>query len=538
MGSLVNVKYSSILPDGKTGNYTAKEKIQFTIPPRYAHIDGRQSYLRVEVDATCSQAGADANLNFPCVFPRHVGGSVLFSRVGFNDIPRGLSIENVEGYNTYVGIMKSYSNDTDMYGPQDMTERCGSHTNKPCNRTSQNPALYYFNDMPEIDSGESLIGGNTAITGTCVLPIYLGMWSRMEEDAHEVLPNLEIGGTQLELYTEMNDVVLSSISHGFHVLQNGAIVENNLELTDNVHCTSTNTSEVVIVRSNVCNLSISGTTVRECGYRVGMRVDASQDAAHTVPLTGDAVVTITKIQEVGNFLHITLSEAATNTGDCFLRCIPFTFSYNIRSIELRVLETQASDPQMLRQKLMKGINYKTTSLEKISQASGLLNAVIDLPAVNERALSVYVAPCVQSSLNVSGPSNSRLNPQIPVTQKPSYIWSIKNILIPNREIQVSKNVNEASDTTLYYKQIEMAMRPQFTTRSLNDCAEDPVGQEMDQPFFYPLLLAPKGSSYRLIDSEPQLRIVSEVAPDAQLYYAFTNHVRTLKAEDNQNVVML
>ena len=45
MTTLNNVRYSSILPAGKTGDYTEEQKVQFAIPPEMVYIVGKQSYL-------------------------------------------------------------------------------------------------------------------------------------------------------------------------------------------------------------------------------------------------------------------------------------------------------------------------------------------------------------------------------------------------------------------------------------------------------------------------------------------------------------
>jgi len=71
---------------------------------------------------------------------------------------------------------------------------------------------------------------------------------------------------------------------------------------------------------------------------------------------------------------------------------------------------------------------------------------------------------------------------------------------------------------------------------------DPVAAPLSLPFFYPISLCPVGNSYRLIDSEPQLRLTNSNAGVDQnpstLFYVFVNHTRTLMATDDAIEVML
>jgi hypothetical protein len=541
MAALANVKYTSVIPDGKTGNYTAGQRVTFQLPPRYAYIDGKQSYLRVEIDNTSvrSDTGAAPACPYPVVFPRHVGANALFERVQFRDQVKGLVLEDIEAYNSYVGICKSYGYDTNQYDAQDLVERVGAHTNADRNRTSENPAMYYFQTQPEVVANgpaDTLAGGNVAITAAACCPVYLGMWSNLgggTDPEHQVLANMDMGGSQLDLYLERATPALSLISHGFKYLDSqGFVVENPKGLTDKITCDAilAGTDDYVAISTTEANLTYM--TLDGCAFRIGMPVQVYKEDGTLMKTT-----TITSVDVSGTQIQVSLADEIGDTDAVpTIRIVPPTLSYNIRSIELRILETTPTDPGSVRQALLKGVNYKTTMLTKISQPSGLLNQVIDVPAVTERALSVWALPCDQDDLNITETS-SRLDPQI--AQQNSYIWAIKNVLIPNRAVSVSKTVNSATDNTLHLKNLEMAMRPVCQTQAVME-GDNPDATELDLPFFYPLLLAPQGSSYSLLGNEIQLRIenTSAASVPAYLYHVFVNHTRTIRVSDAENEISL
>jgi hypothetical protein len=87
----------------------------------------------------------------------------------------------------------------------------------------------------------------------------------------------------------------------------------------------------------------------------------------------------------------------------------------------------------------------------------------------------------------------------------------------------------------------MAFRPVCEARCLNDTING-SNAPLANPVVIPLLLAPVGSSYKLLDSEPQLRYTSSntVNTKAKLFHIYVNHVRTLKANaetGNVEVIM-
>lgn len=547
MAQLANVKYTSILPDGKTGNYTEGQRVTFQLPPRYAYIDGKQSYIKVQVDNTSvrSDTGVAPACPYPVVFPRHIGANVLFERAQFRDQTKGLVLEDIEAYNTYVGACKSYGYEKNEYPAQDLVERVGGHTNLPITRTADKPSLYYMQTQPTNTSNAGgvgfLTGGDTALTGEACVPLYLGLWSNLgggSDPEHSVLPNLDIGGTQLDLYLEKAAPSLSLISHGFKTEAPGGFAQAHfINLIDKVACDAivAPTDQHLDIESAIADLTVC--SLDSCAFRVGMPVIVEkQDGTQLV------VSTITSVGVAGtgsNQIRVSIADALGDTDSKpTIRIVPPTLSYNIRSIELRILETQPSNPAVIRNSLMQGINFKTTMLTKISQPAGLLNQVVDVPAVTERAMSIWAFPCRQDTLDGTiRESGSRIYPQI--NQRTSFVWAIRNVLIPNREIVVDQIVNSAADNTLYYKNVEMAMRPVSEVQAFMD-SDSPDQGELTFPFFYPLLLAPLGSSYSLLGNEVQLRIknTNSGTVPAYLYHVFVNHTRTLQIGTGDNTLML
>jgi hypothetical protein len=72
--------------------------------------------------------------------------------------------------------------------------------------------------------------------------------------------------------------------------------------------------------------------------------------------------------------------------------------------------------------------------------------------------------------------------------------------------------------------------------------ESTVSHDLSNPFFVPILLAPQGSSFSLIDTDPLLRIENTTGTLAnilqKLYHVYINHTRTLMANDSGVVVSI
>ena len=82
----------------------------------------------------------------------------------------------------------------------------------------------------------------------------------------------------------------------------------------------------------------------------------------------------------------------------------------------------------------------------------------------------------------------------------------------------------------------MALRHLIDVKSLSD---NPACNKMNDvdielPFFYPIALAPKGKSFNIIDSAPQLRINNDGTGGditAKLYHIFAVHTRIMRSSD-------
>ena len=81
-----------------------------------------------------------------------------------------------------------------------------------------------------------------------------------------------------------------------------------------------------------------------------------------------------------------------------------------------------------------------------------------------------------------------------------------------------------------------SFRPKKEARALN--AEKKIADdELSNPFFVPILLSPVGSSYDLVDTDPQLRIENSAVSSpadilAKLMFVYINHTRRLVANDS------
>ena len=157
-----------------------------------------------------------------------------------------------------------------------------------------------------------------------------------------------------------------------------------------------------------------------------------------------------------------------------------------------------------------------------------------------RALSIFTAPCIQDDLETftaGGNTNSLVYPQLENNLTFDYQYQVRQFLIPNRKVSIANIANDTNDNAILYQQQQMAFRPVKEARCLNDTLNG-NNLPLSNPVCIPLMLAPVGSSYRLLDSEPQLRYTSSDAGNtkAKLFHIYVNHIRTLKANASTGAV--
>lgn len=545
------VKYSTIKPMGKTANYKPSDKITFDISDRYSYFSGKNSYLYVEVENNSTFTGADATVPRPQVmFPPHIGAHALFSRVQFQEKMTAKELEDIDAYNLYVGLMKSHGYDFEEYDAMARVEGVSAHTPMPDHRCAGDVNNQYFATPPVATSTnpQQIKGGTQPITSSFCLPIHLGMWSGFGDD-NQVLPNGPLGGTQLHLYLEKAEVCLQNMSSKFNVPSSNQYQYKNI--TDSYELTNTVTidaqAKTTVLELDLKALANAGdeSMVKDLAFRAGHNIIVSYTeiaAGGNEPKTEP--VTINKVLyapdgTVSLEVNKALPDVGTSNGEAKEDTYSFTYAditkdYTISKIELRVLETMPSNPKALAGVLAKGINYKTVVLNKLSTPEKLQNVILNLPASNTKALSFFCCPNVQDGLNLKDEANSYLYPQQENGINYSYVWQIGNNLIPNRPVVISKTVNAASDNVVHYSQVQMATRPMYDCHAVNDGAKPNV-LELGNPLFIPLLLAPMGNSFNLLNQEGQLRIEhigTTSSIKSKLWHLFCNHTRMVRLLDN------
>ena len=151
-------------------------------------------------------------------------------------------------------------------------------------------------------------------------------------------------------------------------------------------------------------------------------------------------------------------------------------------------------------------------------------------------------PCQQANLNSVDQANVYCFPRPDSILNNndndySYQWQVRQVLIPNLEVKTNKAVDDKNDNCIFFNQQLMALRPMMDVRALSDHAEMATNnnQDLQLPYFFPLLLAPLGTSFDLIDAAPQLRVTNETNTTgditAKLNFVFVNHTRLLKITD-------
>lgn len=559
MTTLSNVRYSSILPMGKTGDYTEDQKIQFEMPPEIGYIDGKQSYLYMEVENTSTIANSDTgaaqnSAHIPVMLQPHLGASALVRRMQLTS-KNGVELEDIDGYNTYVGMLNSYTHDRDEYQAMGLVEGVVGHSAKKDNRSVLNPAVHYFSPQPDIEkTDDEAIGGNVSITASFCMPIHLGLFSGLgDNDEKQAYPNLPIGGSILNVYLEQAKVAMCEMASAFYRESSDGDTEFNFkDASERVEVDDYSAGDTnVKIKLTEHDFDSSSPQFGQLEDQFGAAISVFKQGSIIELFTSapafseEAIVKDVKLNQSTGQLELELTAPLGNTvAGGSIRVGAITPKFNISKIELRVLETVPSNPQALRAAVNQGINYKSVLLNKLSQASALKNSILNIPASMTRALSIFTAPCIQDDLETftaGGNTNSLVYPQLESGLTYDYQYQVRNFLIPNRKVSIANIANNANDNAILYQQLQMAFRPVCEARCLNDTING-SNAPLANPVVIPLLLAPVGSSYKLLDSEPQLRYTSSSSGStkAKLFHIYVNHVRTLKANaetGNVEVIM-
>tara|TARA_R100001086_G_scaffold156765_1_gene83882 strand:- start:182 stop:1840 length:1659 start_codon:yes stop_codon:yes gene_type:complete len=536
------IKYKTILPEGKTSGYKENEKVEFVIPPDVGYFDGKQSYLNIVVRNTTTSNTA----SYPCAFPAHVGAHALINRLQLQDA-KGFELENIEQYNLYTGILNAYGNNTDTYETISKVEGVAAHNPQALHMGADDPKVNYFNPPNTGNVTANVVTSVGSVANTFCLPINLGLFSAFANE-HMAYPNLDIGGSRLTIYLEEAKNALQSLASNF--IEEATLQDGQTKI-QNVHKFISESVDGNIVGGRVTmeagaqrvipDDSNAGFNMARIGYRVGMEIQDNAGIKGTIEsmtIDGDGDLVI---QTSG--LH--------GSVDTSVLAVPPTFSYEIDKIELKLLET-IPDPatvKQIRRVMTQGINYQTTQLTKISTPAQLVNAVVDIPSALTRGLSIMVSPVQTDKIGKDNAENSLLYPQ-PDNYYPgnnneyTYQWQVKNILIPNRELRITGSAEDTvqNDNPTFFNQQVMALRPMREVRALGDSSLKENDVELSQPFFIPILLTPVGSSFDLVDTDPQLRIKNSSKTPAnilaKLHHVYINHTRKLVANDGGVMVEL
>lgn len=534
------VNYVTILPEGKTSGYKENQQIDFKIDPiQFPYVDGKQSYLLLNVTPTGTFSNVSATADVPLMFPPNMGANSLVNRLTLrvND-GTGKIIEDREAYNLYNGIQNSYAHDSDVFPALAKVEAVSGRSNDPINKTVDNINNCYFYPQPTATSNTSA-AGNDLIQNSFVIPIQLGLFSAFGNQHHAV-PNMDIGGCHLTYHLEKANIIMNTMASKFYQTKTVNSVAVNVvearEFTSSVNVTFSDASNFTINQAECdCNLVVDGVewSTDFLAWRVGM----------PVKLGGGQVSVITDIVIDGGLVKVTLQHAIGTPGADTVE--PDEISkrdYTIDKVELRVLNTvpDANTMKDIRRSVMRGLNFNSTQLYKISTASNLKNAIVDVPESLTKCLSLMAVPCQQDKLNSVDSSNSYIFPRPDSIinnndNEYAYQWQVRQVLIPNLQVETNKNVDTKNDNVIYFNQLLMAQRPMYDVRSLADAKQNQTINKLDinLPYFFPLLLAPLGTSFDLIDSAPQLRVENSDASNtsAKLYFIFVNHVRMIKGSE-------
>ena len=536
---LQSVSYTTILPEGKTSGYRPGQQVDFKIDPvQFPYIDGKQSYVLLNVTPNVSFTNTSATASPPVCFPANMGANSIVNRLvcRVND-GTGRIIEDRESYNLYNGISNAYQHDSDVFPALAKVEGVSGRSTTEINQSVDNASNLYFYPKPSVTANVST-GGNTLIQNSFVIPVQLGLFSAFSNQ-HFAVPNMDIGGAHLTYHLETGNRTMQMLCHNFYQTETlGGLadckVEKAINPLENIACTFSSGTEFTINQAVCdCNLSINDEawTLDKLAWRVGM------------PLTnGTTTGIITAIEIDSGLVKVTVGNAMQGVGAANIKLDSVgSRSYTLDKIELRVLNTMPDGPtiKQIRRAVMNGINFNSTQLYKVSTAQALKNAVIDIPESLTRCLSILSVPVQQANIDSVDQANAYVFPRPDSilnanTNDYEYQWQVRQVLIPNLGVKTNKSVDNENDNTIFFNQQLMALRPMMNVRAMSDnrVMGTNNGQDLNLPYFFPLLLAPLGTSFDLIDSAPQLRITNEsnntAEITAKLNFIFVNHTRMLK----------
>ena len=535
---LQTVKYSNHLPEGKIGNYKQNERVDFMPDPATTpYFDGKQSYLHIEVtnDSTFTTNGA-VGVAPPLCFPVHIGANALINRCVVRAKDNSQVIEDIEAYNQLTGIKNSYTHDSDVFKTLGRISGVAGRTPNGMNQGVGNLSVNYFLPNGTTTATRDLTGGNEASKATFCVPIESGLMSAFA-DQHHVVPNLDIP-LHLQFFLEKNNIALQTMySHFIHTVAGG--IGAGATAVINRYALSPFDDHTCTVNGNQVDLAVAvcDTTLTFEGNRIGYPLEIDGQALQ---------ITNIQVDQGGgnNQIRITLDNAPNNQTATSCKLPACTRSYNIDKIELKTLLTIPDQPtmRMIRAQVQRGISFTSVQLYKASTAEGLRNAVIEIPEALTRAQSILALPCQQNNLESLDLNNSYIytRPDDAVgtsDNNTTYQWQIQNVLIPNLAVETDLATNNANDNSIYFNQVVMALRHLIRVSALGDNPEVNKEQDIDieLPFFYPVSLSPRGQSFNIIDSAPQLRLSnSSTTPAnifAKLYHIHVVHTRILKSTD-------
>jgi hypothetical protein len=456
----------------------------------------------------------------------------------------GKTVEDIDVYNLFVSLLKSYSHDDDELQTLSKIEGVSAHNNLPEARDFGNMASNFFLPPRELDASGGLDVDMDQYVGRAFqLPLHLGSWSGIQKSQHQAYPNLNIGGSLLTLFFDRASHVLTDLASAFTppVDETEQLpYYNYVSAQTPVDCSDV--SGVVTINHVLVDCATCDTTsllfdaaklVYQPGVVVGVKLGSN--------VVEYRVVSSVNINQGtgSNQIRINLATGIPYTGQTTpvtIRVAPPAHSYTIDKIELKVLETMPDAGTMNRiakQMAGEGTTFTSVTCNKLSTPAQLQNAVINVPNAFTRAQSIIAVPVQSGTMYSTTDNNSYIYPQVDDSNEYTYQWQVSDTLIPNREIATNTSIDATCDNVIHFNMLTQAFRPIFTVKSYNQglwSVDRDERRVLTNPFCYPLPLAPSGATYNTLNTELQLRQENSSAANttSKLYHVFTLHTRSLQ----------
>lgn len=408
MNSATNTKMISLVPtNGTTFTLSGGQKIVYEIPANIALMKGRDSYMVWDIENT----SADNNR---LMVNSQAGCEAVISRVDIYALRDGTHIETLNHYNQIAAMANEYlyEDKTNLQSLQGCGKKVYAHDQSATAPSGVTPTLgsAHNPEDAQLSPVNSTDGTQAYNFRRFTAPLKSGFLGRWWDD-ERLCPVLATGGVRVEITLEDPQVALQVLNNNLSNQAGGAAnITPEAAVGEGAACINRGPGATNI-------FSVESTTVADCGFAVGNKVNLDGDLGAGVVNMG-AARTITGMTLNGNDVEVTIDGAAIAAStDNSIRLSSAVKSANVRP-SWRVVSV--APPADMINNISGGLQYEFTSynyhtsslLSSATQHQVELNSVatraqcimssfVNTANTTKAGFSSYFAGAVPSELNLN-----------------------------------------------------------------------------------------------------------------------------------------